>query len=190
MDLIAWEVAISQTLKSVMANKYPSENKVRFLTIIYLCSEKPSKEGIGKRARDSAPSAGPSKCGPSSDRMAPGVKAGRVGLGLGYISACGDDWSVVPKPIRPTKSNANSHFYQRFPRIFEKPSERSQADAGTVVYNHFSILSTPVTRYLFSNHDRIYLQARHWLRSRDIAGPQPQTFYWRTAVDTAYAHGE
>lgn len=55
---IVCEVAVSQTLKSVMAKKRPyllgSKNMVRFLIIIHLQSEKPSGQHSGKRTRDSA----------------------------------------------------------------------------------------------------------------------------------------
>lgn len=51
------EVAISQTLKSVMEKKHPyllgSKNKVRFLIIICLRSEKPIQGVSKKRIRDS-----------------------------------------------------------------------------------------------------------------------------------------
>lgn len=57
IPFIVCEVAISQTLKSVMAKKRPyllgSKNKVRFLIIIYLETERPSCRGSGKRLRDS-----------------------------------------------------------------------------------------------------------------------------------------
>lgn len=57
VPFIVCEVAVSQTLKAVMAKKRPyllgSKNKVRFLIIIYLRSEKPSSTSSGKRSRDS-----------------------------------------------------------------------------------------------------------------------------------------
>lgn len=59
VPFIVCEVAVSQTLKAVMAKKRPyllgSKNKVRILIIIYLRSEKPSSKHSGKRSHHSLP---------------------------------------------------------------------------------------------------------------------------------------
>lgn len=72
VPFIVCEVAITQTLKSVMAKKRPyllgSKNKVRFLIIIYLQTERPSCRGSGKRLRDST-SPEPNKRGPSTEKF-------------------------------------------------------------------------------------------------------------------------
>lgn len=68
------EVAISQTLKSVMEKKHPyllgSKNKVRFLIIICLRSEKPIHGASKKRIRDDQPPQ-PIKCSRSTGEVAP-----------------------------------------------------------------------------------------------------------------------
>lgn len=54
VPFIVCEVAVSQTLKSVMEKKRPyllgSKNKIRFLIIIYLASKLPTNS-LGKRVR-------------------------------------------------------------------------------------------------------------------------------------------
>lgn len=68
------EVAISQTLKSVMEKKHPyllgSRNMVRFLIIICLRSEKPIQDASKKRIRDDQPPQSV-KCGRSTDEAVP-----------------------------------------------------------------------------------------------------------------------
>lgn len=68
------EVAISQTLKSVMEKKHPyllgSKNMVRFLIIICLRSEKPIQDASTKRIRGDQPPQSV-KCGRSTDEATP-----------------------------------------------------------------------------------------------------------------------
>lgn len=91
------EVAISQTLKSVMEKKHPyllgSKNKVRFLIIICLRSEKPIQGASKKRIRD----------GQSPQREEPQVETAEdPPLPSQYKSGC---VFVYTTSLQPSKKN-------------------------------------------------------------------------------------